>query len=241
MGLANEIAAVLRRQLKCHVAWLPIANTFALGDYGVFSHGVFTKLGNVQDLKVSFREATSPAAKIDFISDETKVMNLVGDVAVDVIPEVAVNAKIKVEFQKANAFLLRAKTVKVHEIQNVAQAMQALRDHPSWRRAYKLVAKVWIAERAALLTTTAANTSVTLAGSVPALKQFGLGDVSAELRVGTTRELGLQILGTTGVVGLGLVKHKIVGGAGYLTDDDGQAEASVDELAPEPELPADDV
>jgi hypothetical protein len=215
MGLAAAINDVLHAQLNCHVAWLPLSNTFALGDYGVFSNGVFTKLGNVSGFGIGPLPAQDgPAVKLDFVSSSTQVRNLVGQAEVDVIPEGALDAKIKFVFDKAGSFLLRAPAVKVRELEDVDRVMRALREKVDWRRSYKLVAKVWRAENATLLSTIASNTELTIGGSVPALKKFALGDVSADLNVAANRQLGLELMGATGVVGLGLIKQRLFGGIG---------------------------
>jgi hypothetical protein len=241
MGLANEIARVLKEQLQCHVAWVPISNTFTLGDYGVFSHGVFTKLGRIDEFGVSFDEKMAAPARIDFVSDDTKVTNLVGDVEVDVLPELAVNAKVKIAFKNEHAFVLRAKSVSVHEAQNVAQVMRRLEQHEYWRRSYKVVAKLWEAQRAVLLSTIAADTTVTVGGSVPALKEFNVGDLSATLRVSQTRELGLQILGASGAIGLGLVQNELFGGVGFLGGTGRGPGTGFEHVAPGDSLPEDDL
>jgi hypothetical protein len=241
MGLADEIARVLKAQLQCHVAWVPISNTFALGDYGVFSNGVFTKLGRIDEFGVSFDEKIGAPTRIDFVSDDTKVTNLVGDVEVDVLPEVAVNAKVKIEFKKKHAFVLRAKSVSIHEAQNVAQVMRRLEQHEHWRKSYKVVAKSWEAQRAVLLSTVAAGTIVTVGGTVPALKEFNIGDLSASLRISQTRELGLQILGASGAIGLGLVGKRLFREVGFLSDTDRSPGGGFEHIVPGDSLPEDDL
>ena len=202
MGLAEQMNQSLHEQLNCHLAWLPIANTFALGDYGVFSRGVFTKMGSVSEFGAGFTPQDSGAVKLNFASAGTTVVNLLGDVAVDVLPAGALNAKIKLSFKSANSFLLKAGKVTVSEIQDLRKLMNQLKDRPDWRRSYKVVAKVWRARDAALLAAAEPSTEVTLGGDVPSLEQFGLGNVSASLRVGKNKELSVELVGKSGVIGL---------------------------------------
>ncbi|RYZ09222.1 MAG: hypothetical protein EOO73_05535 [Myxococcales bacterium] len=218
MGIATEMNDVLRKQLSCHVAWLPISNTFALGDYGVFSQGVFTKLGTAADFGVKFDTKEGPPVKLDFSSKDTTVTSFAGAVKVDVIPEGVLDGKIKIEFQKEGSFLLKAAQVRVTEIQNVLSMMNELQQTPGWRGSYKVVAKVWRAENAALLSSLSGGTEITLAGDVPSLNKFKLGEVSADLRTGKNRELGLELMGASGVIGLGLVRRKFFGDVGFMGD-----------------------
>src|SRR5690349_4493208 len=110
MGLADEIAKVLHQQLKCHVAWLPISNTYALGDFGVISKGVFTKLGNISEFSVPFQTGTPQPARLDFVSADTTVRNFAGGVEVSVLPDdPAVEATVKIGFSKAGSFLMKAR------------------------------------------------------------------------------------------------------------------------------------
>lgn len=237
MGLAEQMTKSLHEQLSCHLAWLPLANTFALGDYGVFSRGVFTKMGTVSEFGASIASQDSGTVKLNFASAETTVVNLLGDVAVDVLPTGAVNAKVKISFKAANSFLLKADKVAVSEIQGLRKLMDQLKDAPGWRRSYKVVAKVWHAREAALLAAAEPSTEVTLGGDVPSLQQFNLGNVSASLRVGKNKELSVELLGKSGVIGLGLVERKFLGDVGYLAD--APAESSV--VSSNSELPHDDV
>ena len=238
MGLAEDMNRALHKELNCHLAWLPISNTFALGDYGVFSRGIFTKMGSVADFGLGFDQATGPDVKLDFASKETAVVNLLGEVAVDVFPQGALNAKIKISFKKESSFLLKAAKVAVSEIQNLQQLMDQLKARPDWRRANKIVAKVWRAQDAALLAASNADTEVTLSGDVPRLQQFQLGKASAELRVGKNKELGAELVGKSGIVGLGLVQRGIFGDVGYLGDAD--TPATIVQVPSTGEMPNDD-
>jgi hypothetical protein len=218
MGLAEDMNRALHQQLNCHLAWLPIANTFALGDYGVISRGVFTKLGSVSDFGVAFKPAAGPVVKLDFASKETKVTTFAGGVEVDVLSDEDIDVKVKIEFEKASSFLIKAAKVQVKEIQDLLSMMNELQQRPGWQRSFKVVAKVWHAENAALFSTLADKTALTVSGDAPSLRKFQLGDVSADLRTSKDRELGLELVGKSGVIGLGLAQRKFFGDVGFLSD-----------------------
>jgi hypothetical protein len=240
MGLAEDINRVLHQQLNCHVAWLPISNTFALGDYGVISRGVFTKLGAVSDFNVKFKVGVGPVVKLDFASKETTVTTSAGGVAVDVFSDEDIDVKVKIEFEKANSFLVKAAKVQVSEIQDVLSMMNDLQPLPGWRRSFKVVAKVWRAENAALFSARADKTALTLSGDAPSLRRFQLGDVSANLRTSKDRELGLELLGQSGVIGLGLAQRKFFGGVDFLNDAP-LAPKDIELVDSRSELPVDDL
>jgi hypothetical protein len=44
MGTARDFDILLKQELNIHAAWLPVTNTFRLGDYGMFSDGVLVKM-----------------------------------------------------------------------------------------------------------------------------------------------------------------------------------------------------
>jgi len=219
MGLADDVATVLHDQLKCQVAWLPISNTFGLGDYGIISHGVFTKMGNVNELAAPVQTAEGPPVALDFVSADTTVTNFMGNVKVDALPDnPAVDASINITFAKAGSFLLKARIVRVSAIENVNQVMTYLKGRPGWSDSFKLVTRLWTADKAALLSTVAADTTVVLGAKAPALQKFHLGEVDASVNVSKSRELGLQLLGVRGVIGLGLTRRKFFGGIDSMAD-----------------------
>ena len=76
MSLARNAARVIRQQLRAHVAWLPLGNNFDLGDFGVFSGGVFVRLGNiaVHPLREPLRPAGPPAQRGPAPSAALKLM-----------------------------------------------------------------------------------------------------------------------------------------------------------------------
>jgi hypothetical protein len=233
MGLADDVANVLHNQLKCQVAWLPISNTFALGDYGIISQGVFNKLGNVKEYSASMQLAEGPPVKLDFVSDETTVTSFAGNVQVDALPsDPAIDASIKIAFSRQGSFLIKARTVRVSAVENINQVMTFLHDRPGWRDSFKVVTRMWTAENAALLSTIADDTKVVLGAKAPALKKFQLGEVDIGINLSKSRELGLELLGVSGVIGLGLTHRTFFGGLESAAND------SDEDVTPGPEQEA---
>ena len=72
MGTPQKFNDIIHEHLHAHAAWLPITNTYRLGDYGLIADGVFNKIGNIKDdFGVMFEEGAGPNANLDFVSADT--------------------------------------------------------------------------------------------------------------------------------------------------------------------------
>src|SRR5262245_66667848 len=90
MGTPQKFNDTIQEHLHAHAAWLPITNTYRLGDYGLIADGVFNKIGNIKDdFGVTCEEGVGPDANLDFVSANTTVVNTVAGAKVDVIAESA--------------------------------------------------------------------------------------------------------------------------------------------------------
>lgn len=49
MGTPRTYNRLLNTQIKMFAAWLPVTNTFRLGDYGLMSGGVFHQIGHISE------------------------------------------------------------------------------------------------------------------------------------------------------------------------------------------------
>jgi hypothetical protein len=229
MGIPNQFNDIIQKHLNVSAAWLPITNNFTLGDYGIISDGVFTKMGNIREFGVSFTQATGPDASIDFTSANTTVVKFAAGAQVNVIPSGAIDAKITFKFESEKSFLVKAPVIKITEIQNVNQVATGLRDAKNWERKWKVVYQVYNALDPVIISTIAAGTEVTFSGDTQALQSLRVGNASVE--VGTNKELGLKVLGKAGIIGLGLFKLKLLGsGPAFLLEDEKKAPAEVELL-----------
>lgn len=232
MRLPNQFNDIIKKHLNVYAAWLPVTNNFKIGDYGIFSDGVFIKMGNISEFNVSFNEATGPDAKLDFTSTDTKVIRFAAGAEVDVIPAGSIDAKITFKFSRERSFLIKIPIIKVHEIQNIQQVANQLKTVKGWQKKWKVVFQTYDAKEPVIISTIAAGTELTFGGDVNALRELKLG--SADVEFGSTKELGLNIQGKEGIVGLGLFKLNLLGGGiNILSDDEKQGEASVSILSPE--------
>jgi hypothetical protein len=230
MGIPSQFNDIIQRHLKVSAAWLPVTNSFTLGDYGIIADGVFVKMGNIQEFNVAFNTADGPNATIDFTSANTTVVKFAAGVEVDVIPSASVDAKISFKFNNEKSFLVKAPEIKVSMISNVNQVANQLKNVKNWGRKWKVVHQVYHAVDPLIISTIAAGTEVTIAGDVEALKSLKVGNASIEL--GTNKELGLKVLGKAGIIGLALFKLRLkAGGVEFLTQEEQNAPAEVDYLS----------
>lgn len=210
MGIPNQFNGIIRKHLNVNAAWLPVTNSFTLGDYGIISDGVFVKMGNIAEFNVTTATAEGPEASIDFTSANTKIINFAAGVEVDVIPTGAIDAKTTFKFENEKSFLVKAPVIKESAIQNVNQVAIQLKKLKIWEKKWKVVYQVFNAVDPLIISTIAAGTEITLSGDAEALKNFKVG--SASFHFSSNKELGLKVKGKTGIIGLGLFKLKFFGG-----------------------------
>ena len=202
MAIAKQFNNIIERQLHVFAAWLPVTNTFKLGDYGIITDGVFVKMGNIKEFDVDISEGTGNESSIDFTSEGTRVINFAAGAQVDVIPEGAIDAKVTFKFDKEQSFIIKSPTINVDQMENVNEAGEKLMANPKWQDRFKVVHQTYLAKQATIISTIDAGTEVTLTGDAKALEKLNVGDASINLT--SNNKLGLTIQGQEGVIGLGL-------------------------------------
>lgn len=204
MAIPNDFNDIIKKQLNVFAAWIPIVNQFSLGDYGIFSNGVFSRLGNItDDFQISFDTEPGTPGSIDFTSADATVVKFAAGAKVDVIPAGQVNARVDIEFSNAKSFLIKSPVINVltmKSINTIGNRIIALGD--KWDGKWKVVSAVYTAEEAVIISSMSAGTKLSFSGDATALEQLKLG--SAGISIGTNKELGLKIQGKTGTIGLGL-------------------------------------
>ncbi len=213
MGVPNLFNDIIQKHLNVYAAWVPIVNKYSLGDYGIFSDGVFTKLGNIKDdFQVTFTEGSGNEASIDFTSEGASVKKFGANAGVDVAPAGNVKANVEVEFSKEKSFMVKSPTITVATIENVNELAKKLKDTGKWDGKWKVVHQVYNALDAVVISTIEAGTKINFSGDATALGQMKLG--GAGVNIDTNKSLGLKINGKNGPIGLGLfrIKSKTFGG-----------------------------
>jgi hypothetical protein len=242
MGIASAYNRILRRQINQHAAWLPITNTFGLGDFGVVSNGLFTRIGNVADLGIGYKQRSGPPSKLDYSSSSVSSTRIEAGGNVPAFSDSAsIDAQLVFSFERQSTFVLKAAQVVSHEIEDIFAVAAALHRHGGWRRRYRFVTRVYHAKNPLILASRESATKVTLSGKAAALKQVELGNIAAEIGVTASRELALEITGQTGVIALGLGRVTLAGAAGPLSVEPGKPEVGVVEDSDWDDDPEDDV
>lgn len=225
MGIAAQFSKAMHSQIKAHAAWVPIANSYALGDYGLISDGVFTKLGNIAEFGVTFEVEQSPGASMSFASDATRLVKLVGGAEVDALPQAPIEAKLRIEFGGKNAFVAKADAITVAGIANVAQVATRLAKTQGWKRRHRVVRELWTARGGVIALSGDDHAALELSGRADALKLVELGKVEAGVTVSSEHHVGYSSVGQTGVVGLSLFRLRTFGdGARLLGPEDVEVE-----------------
>ncbi|MBL8942697.1 MAG: hypothetical protein JNK45_06105 [Myxococcales bacterium] len=223
MGIARFYDRTVHRELACRAAWPPIANNFALGDYGLIAHGVFFSLGNIErDFGVPVdASADSPAGKLDFVSESATIARLAAGGQVAVFPDQPIDAQLVFDFESAESLVLKSSAVVTREMRNAEVAAKALRSKKGWRLRYRVVRQIVHASHALVITTREASTKVTFAAHANLLRQLELGNVGVDIDVGSDKSVGLELVGKAGIIGLGLFRVRLLGGGAAPVDIDG--------------------
>lgn len=233
MGIAAQFSKRLHSELDAHAAWFPVANSFELGDYGMISDGVFNRLGNVREFDVEVTPRKSGSSSLNFASEGTRVVRLVGDAEVNALPDSPIDARLRIEFGGSSSFLAKAGKLTETSIPNVGQVAGKLASAPGFRRGYRVVWTTFTGHDCAVITSRSSNAALELSGKADALKLFDLGTIGAGVTVSSERDVGFSSLGRTGVIGLRLFKLKLLRDAPkFLGPEGADPEAEVEQADP---------
>ena len=133
---------------------------------------------------------------------------MAANAVVNAFPDSDVDAKFVVEFTNASSFFLKA-NLTILEMQNMNRVAYAIYHMPQWehwRYKFRVVSATYTGKDCALISSTSKNSSIELSGKAKALQQLDLGAVSIGIEAANKKEIGLDLLGQTGVVGLSFFK-----------------------------------
>jgi hypothetical protein len=209
MGTPQVFNQIINDQLYVNAAWLPITNAFRLGDYGVVSDGIFTAIGNVgRDFGLKPQASPGARSTVNFTTRGTNIARVAADATVNVFPESDVDAKLVIQFKSESSFLLKA-DVTASQMQNINQIAYGIyhnKDWEHWRYKYRVVTGTYVATNCAIISSIAKDSSIELSGKANALKQFDIGNATAGIGVTNRKEIGLELLGKSGVIALSFFK-----------------------------------
>ncbi len=211
MNIARALAKVLRDNFQMHVAWVPVATSFSLGDYGIWRDGIFAPVGNISEFGVVPRIERGRDVNLEFISASSSTTRIAAGVRGPVAPISDAEAEAQICFGAAQSFLIKVGKLGSTRIANIAEVARRLDDTRRWRWKYKVVGELFVGEDVLLVATSERDTTVSLRGKARALAGLQGGSIGGGVSVSADRRLGLNITGGAGPVGLGLFRVRLSG------------------------------
>jgi hypothetical protein len=175
----------------------------------------FVRIGNIEsDFGIALEHALGPNMELNFTSKGTSMSRLAGDAVVNAFPDSDIDSKLVVEFANESSFLLRAKLtiLQMTNVNRVAYALYHMPQWEHWRYKFRVVSATYTGKDCTLISSASRNSSIELSGKAKALQQFDLGAVAIGIRASSKKEIGLDLVGQTGVVGLSFFKLTWSGG-----------------------------
>lgn len=168
-GIDDVYTRELHKELNMYAAWTP-ESTFRLGDYGEFDGKIFKRIGNItNNFNIAVQEEVSDDSAITFTSEGA--VNVTVAAEVDTQGRTTGNAKLNVEFDRANAVFFQATGVKTHRVKNTKQVGDALikvyqQRGRDWRLNMAVITEIKTAEDMVALISKKRNVGVRLRGRV---------------------------------------------------------------------------
>lgn len=223
MSLAKNFQKQLHAQLKIHAAWMPVANTFQIGTYGLVEGGVLRPLGHVSnDFGVTIGPTlTSPSTgPCTFESKGVQTVRTVAGAKVDAFPDLGtVDAKLTFRFESRDSVLFRAAALEHEHMSSVVNVANQLKENADWSKRFRVVSGLYSAAASVVLLASEANTEIAFDANVAALKAIEAGDAKLDFGVSTSSERCFRSVGKKGVIGLSLFRIGLFGGLKLLNTD----------------------
>lgn len=213
VALARAIGRVMRHNFQLHIAWLPLATPFRLGDYGSWRGGVFVPLGNVRDdFGIRIDAIDGGTIALDFVSKGVVLAEVKAQAQAQALSVPIADGEIGLDIRakSSNSFVIKAPALLSKRISNIAAIASKLKnmrhrdDGPRWRARYKLVTEVFTGKGVTMLATTEADTTISLRGKAKSAHQLLGGQADASMSA--NKSLGLSFIGAEGPVALRLVR-----------------------------------
>ena len=207
--LAKAFNKAIRDRLQVHAAWLPIVNTFEIGEYGIFDNGIFQSLGNLKSKypDVNLDVKTGDTAEIDFSSAGIRSTKLdaAGNTASTFASLGNAEATLKLHFDKKNSNVIKAKLTST-ELKNIDEIANFLGRKRDWRKRFCVVSKVYRGEQCVVICSKEAGTEIAIKASADVLRQIEAGKVSGGFEFTSNNNSEFKSVGETGVLAIKLFK-----------------------------------
>jgi hypothetical protein len=215
MSLPERYGKRLRQALGAFPVWLP-GTPVALGCVMVRGEGQFRPVDDLSSFTNVMKSAPHQDRSLDLVSKGTRQRlfqanaELPGAAKLDLTAE----ATLKVEFERAFEYVVKAPTLKGQHITNVNQVAQAVKALPNWEHdRFYIVHEVYEADEFSFLGTETSKASMEFSGKGAAILGFLTAGASAGLT--STGNVDVKILGKGGALAMGLVRVKKNGKTDY--------------------------
>ncbi len=209
-GLAKSYQKAIRKELVAHGAWLPIANTFKIGDFGFFEAGVFRKIGNIKDKypDITLTVASGKPASINFTSEGTRTFKFDADgkATTNFASLGNAQATLKFEFSKSNSVVIKVDQIDVEQLQNIEEVAMALVKKDSWRKRYKVVSAAYTGKNCFIVCSREAESEFAITANADVLREIEVGKASGGFEITASNSSTYDSVGDTGIIALKLFK-----------------------------------
>jgi hypothetical protein len=208
MSLPKKYDRRIQRILRLRAVWQPGA-TIDLGDIVTLRRGVFVPVDSLGDHGITFRTKTGEEAELNLNAQGVSETLIQGDAEISDASELMpnVNARLEIEFKRANTYHLRTPKLKATSIDNLRRVGKRAAKVEGWDfQRDRIVWKVLTARDFSFLGSLQRNRKVTFSGSGKAIVKLLTAGVAAGVTKTSKRKLDLEINGEGGPIVIGVTR-----------------------------------
>jgi hypothetical protein len=145
-GLSEAIASMFRKNYPSFFPNLPFFQELAIGDFGVYEHGIFTKKGNIADFGVQYTQ-TAPRDLHTFFncsSAHTSCQEASGNASDGIIP---LKPSLSVKLERENAYFCSGvfanHTTILDSWRSMNRHIKFLKEHKAWEEDYRIISSIY--------------------------------------------------------------------------------------------------
>lgn len=175
--------------------WLP-GTPRQLGDYGTYKNGIFERIGNINDLDISFDVVGDDLEdKYSFTSGAT--LDFTGAAAATA-GAAAVKASVSISFSKSDMVYFNAIGCKTTGVGNIDKMEEAIRagdkaDKFKWKNSYHVITSLVTSSQTVVAISTSNSASISFAAKSPEIARVNLADASCDLALAGSKDVGFSV------------------------------------------------
>jgi hypothetical protein len=197
MAVGQQYCKQLRRHLTGLHANFPPNRALALGDFGVNRDDVFHRLGNIQQLGISFSVIDgAPTSNVLFKSEGAVDVEFIGKG--EMTPAgAAARAGLDIRFSRKDAVFFNAAGCTMPQIDDVNAVGRALIERlhrGEWDSSFLVVTSLVRAARTTAIASTSSGSEVKLEATADTISNIDLADANLSLQIKRSRNTALEIV-----------------------------------------------